>query len=109
MKSTQYSKMLIIKLCQARHSTVDPMLLRNIGFQCDVHDKVTGVPRGSEHTLPLTGLVDRAEVAGRGVEGSRQGRLEPYYWYCVKQELGVRLVQLHCLAVPSRTFQEQTL
>lgn len=70
---------LIIQLCQAGNAPIDPVLLHHCRLQRDIHDEVAGMPRGSQHTLPLTCFINRAEVAWRRFEVCYKSWFKPYY------------------------------
>lgn len=101
-----YPSSLVVKLRQTRDASIDPMLFLLVSFQCDVHDKVAGVSRRRQHSLPLTRLVNRTEVTGRRLEISYQSRFEPNYRDSVKQDLWIGFVHLHRYSIPSCAFEE---
>lgn len=100
---------LVVKLRQASHTTIDPMLLWNVRPQGHIHDKVARMSRGSQHALSLAGLVNGTEIAGRRLEVGYQSRLKPDYWNRVEEYFREGFVQLHCVAVPSCALQKKSL
>ena len=100
---------LVAELAERRHTAVDPVTLWLVGRYEQHQHEVGRVTGGAEHAAPSARLVHGTAVDRPRLELGRHARPEPDERQRVVQDLGLRLVQQHLLAVPARAFDIQTL
>ena len=107
--NTACNTSLIIQLAKKSHTTHDPMRLRLITWQADVHHKVSGVACGRERTSPLACFVNRGDKMRPVNNVFLLAGFEPHNRHAIIQSFPVRLSNHSLFSIRSGTFHEQAV